>query len=86
MNTGALASRGELLVFLHADTRLTAAHLETLRRLAPAPDFAAGAFAFRLTPDIAALRVIAWGVNRRCQLFGLPYGDAARKTWTWCSA
>ncbi len=44
MNTGALASTGELLVFLHADTRLTAKHLRTLRTVAADPDFAAGAF------------------------------------------
>jgi rSAM/selenodomain-associated transferase 2 len=77
MNTGALASRGELLVFLHADTRLGPEHLDSLRRAATDPDFAAGAFAFRLLPDIPALRVIAWGVNRRCRLLGLPYGDQA---------
>jgi rSAM/selenodomain-associated transferase 2 len=77
MNTGAAASRGELLVFLHADTRLGAAHLETLRRAALAPDFAAGAFAFRLLPEAPALRFIAWATNWRCRLFGLPYGDQA---------
>lgn len=77
MNTGALASQGELLVFLHADTRLGPAHLETLRGLAKDPQFRAGAFAFSLRPDLPALRFIAWGVNRRCRLLGLPYGDQA---------
>jgi rSAM/selenodomain-associated transferase 2 len=77
MNAGALASRGELLVFLHADTRIGPAHLDTLRGLAIDPKFAAGAFVFSLTPDLPALRIIAWGVNRRCRLLGLPYGDQA---------
>ncbi len=77
MNTGAVASRGELLVFLHADTRVEAEHLETLRKLAADAAFAAGAFAFSLSPDLPVLRFIAWGVNRRCRLLGLPYGDQA---------
>lgn len=77
MNTGALASKGELLVFLHADTRMGAVHLETLCRQAADPCFGAGAFAFALTPELPALRSIAWGVNLRCRVLGLPYGDQA---------
>lgn len=77
MNTGALASRGELLVFLHADTRLGGEHLATLRRLVHDSAFQAGAFRFALQPELQALKFIAWGVNARCRLFGLPYGDQA---------
>jgi rSAM/selenodomain-associated transferase 2 len=77
MNTGALASRGELLVFLHADTWLGPEHLASLRRVIQEPVFQAGAFRFALTPALPALRGIAWGVNLRCRLFGLPYGDQA---------
>jgi rSAM/selenodomain-associated transferase 2 len=75
MNAGALASSGELLVFLHADTRLTAEHLKTLRRAAADQDFAAGAFELALRPPVPALRFIAWAANRRARLLGLPYGD-----------
>jgi len=75
MNLGALASRGELLVFLHADTILTPAHLAVLRRAAADPRFEAGAFELALTPPRRALKFIAWGANRRSRLFGLPYGD-----------
>jgi rSAM/selenodomain-associated transferase 2 len=75
MNAGALASKGDLLVFLHADTRLTPEHLRALRTAAADPDFAAGAFELMLTPPVPALRVIAWGANRRARLLGLPYGD-----------
>jgi len=77
LNAGALASRGELLVFLHADTRIGPMHLDTLRGMARDPHFAAGAFVLSLAPDLPALRIIAWGVNRRCRLLGLPYGDQA---------
>ncbi len=75
MNTGVLASSGDLLVFLHADTRLTADHLGVLRRVAADPAFVAGAFELRLTPPVPALRFIAWGANRRARILGLPYGD-----------
>jgi glycosyltransferase involved in cell wall biosynthesis len=77
MNVGALNSRGEFLLFLHADTVLTDQHLYTLRRLSVKPGFAAGAFELCLTPPRPALRFIAWGANWRCRLFGLPYGDQA---------
>jgi rSAM/selenodomain-associated transferase 2 len=75
MNAGALAARGEILAFLHADTTLTGAHLAALRRAAADPRFAAGAFELSLTPDLPALRFIAWGANLRSRLLGLPYGD-----------
>ncbi|MEJ2093488.1 MAG: TIGR04283 family arsenosugar biosynthesis glycosyltransferase [Syntrophobacterales bacterium] len=75
MNAGALASSGELLVFLHADTLLTADHLQALRRAIADPAFAAGAFELALRPPTPALRFIAWGANRRARIFGLPYGD-----------
>jgi rSAM/selenodomain-associated transferase 2 len=77
MNAGALVSRGELLVFLHADTRWGPEHLDTLRGLIHDPEFQAGAFGFALTPALPALRFIARGVNARCRLFDLPYGDQA---------
>ncbi len=75
MNAGALASGGDLLAFLHADTRLTAEHLRVLRTAAADPEFSAGAFELELTPPLPALRFIAWGANRRVRFLGLPYGD-----------
>jgi rSAM/selenodomain-associated transferase 2 len=75
MNAGALAATGEMLVFLHADTWLTAAHLRILRGVAVDPAFAAGAFALALRPPTPALRFISWGANRRSRFLGLPYGD-----------
>jgi len=75
MNAGARLARGEVLVFLHADTLLTAAHLKAIRQAAADPQFAAGAFELSLTPPSAALKLIAWGANWRSRVFGLPYGD-----------
>jgi hypothetical protein len=75
MNAGARAARGQLLAFLHADTRLAPPHLAALRRAAADPAFAAGAFELELTPKVPALKFIAGGANWRSRLFGLPYGD-----------
>jgi rSAM/selenodomain-associated transferase 2 len=75
MNAGARAAKGELLVFLHGDTRLTPAHLEALRSAAADLHFQAGAFELSLMPEVPALRFISWGANWRSRLFGLPYGD-----------
>jgi rSAM/selenodomain-associated transferase 2 len=77
MNAGAGAARGNLFVFLHADSSLGPEHLAALRRAAADPVFAAGAFKLRLIPPLPALRLIAWGANLRVWLFGLPYGDQA---------
>ncbi len=77
MNAGARVARGDLLVFLHIDTVLTAAHLAALRLASLDPRVGAGAFALRLIPPTPFLRFIAWGANWRSRLFRLPYGDQA---------
>lgn len=72
---GALASKGDWLLFLHADTRLhsdwrgaVAAHITTY------PDLAA-CFTFRLDDSAWQARVIERGVALRVRWLGLPYGD-----------
>ena len=77
MNAGARLARGELLLFLHIDTEITAAHVAALRQAARDPKVQAGAFFMRLTPETPFLRFIAWGANWRGRLFGVPYGDQA---------
>ncbi len=77
MNAGAKVARGDILVFLHADTSFGAAQLTALRQAAADPLFAAGAFELTLTPPCPALKLIAWGANWRSRLLGLPYGDQA---------
>jgi rSAM/selenodomain-associated transferase 2 len=75
MNAAAQLAQGEILVFLHVDTGFTPVHLAALRQAARDLEVKAGAFYLRLTPPTPFLRIIAWGANWRCRLFGLPYGD-----------
>ena len=72
---GARAARGDVLVFLHADTRLEAGWADTLRALPR--DVAGGAFRFAVDSPRASFRVLEVGVWLRCRLFHLPYGDQA---------
>jgi len=75
MNAGAAASRGEILLFLHADTLLPLGWEAEARRALSRPGVAAGAFTFRLDRRTAGLRFIELCVAWRCRLASMPYGD-----------
>ena len=77
MNEGAGRARGTWLLFLHADTRLTAGWLEELRRADADPQTIGGSFSFRLDSGARWARWIERGVSVRVHLFGLSYGDQA---------
>lgn len=77
MNAGARAATGDGLLFLHADTRLPPAALETVRRTLADPAVAGGAFRLRIESPDLRLKLIAGVANLRSRLLGLPYGDQA---------
>jgi hypothetical protein len=74
---GVRSSRGDPVVFLHADTKLPAGWGEAVRAALADPGVAGGAFRLRFEETSPGLRVIEWGARLRAAWAGLPYGDQA---------
>jgi rSAM/selenodomain-associated transferase 2/rSAM/selenodomain-associated transferase 1 len=77
LNAGAARARGDVLLFLHADTVLPADYAPQIRAVLDQPGTAAGAFEFQVDAPGLALRLIEWAVHWRSRLLGRPYGDQA---------
>ncbi len=77
MNAGAAVAKGEILCFLHADTRLPDGAdgliIDSLARSRRSW----GRFDVRITGKHPLLPVVAWMMNRRSQLTGIATGDQA---------
>ncbi len=76
-NRGAGAAKGEILLFLHADTALPRGFADQVRATLARPGVSAGAFRFRLDGRGWRLRLVERAVGLRCRLLRLPYGDQA---------
>lgn len=81
MNLGALSATGNILLFLHADTRLPQSFDKMVYHALSAPECdkqpVAGAFALSIDAPLQSLRVVEWGVNWRSRWLQMPYGDQA---------
>jgi rSAM/selenodomain-associated transferase 2 len=77
LQAGARASEGDVLLFLHADTRLAPGFAAGVRGALWDPAVVGGAFRLRFDRRTPSLRVVEWGARLRVALFGLPYGDQA---------
>ncbi|MTJ10378.1 MULTISPECIES: TIGR04283 family arsenosugar biosynthesis glycosyltransferase [unclassified Anabaena] len=77
MNAGAEVASGEILLFLHADTRLPTNFEQMIRTTLAKPGIVAGAFALRIDAPNWGLRLVEWGVKWRSHLWQMPYGDQA---------
>jgi rSAM/selenodomain-associated transferase 2/rSAM/selenodomain-associated transferase 1 len=75
MNRGAEAARGDILLFLHADTRLDPGFTEQVRDTLRQPGVAAGAFRLAIDGKGLSLRIIEWLTNFRSRFLQMPYGD-----------
>ena len=76
MNTGAQASKSEVLLFLHADTRLPPAADEHIRE-AIASGAPWGRFDIRIDAAHPLLRIVERMMNWRSRLTGIATGDQA---------
>ena len=77
MNQGASEATGDVLLFLHADTRLPERFEEFVLNSFKQPGTVAGAFELRIDSDIPALRLIERLANWRSRCLKTPYGDQA---------
>lgn len=77
MNTGAMAASGEILLFLHADTRLPTEFDRLIRTALQQPGTVAGAFNLRIDAPGLGMRLVERGVNWRSHFWQMPYGDQA---------
>lgn len=77
MNSGAAASTGEVLLFLHADCVLGPRAADSIIEVLRDPDVVGGAFRLRIDHQRRIYRVVAFGSNLRARFLGLPYGDQA---------
>ncbi|MEH2196603.1 MAG: TIGR04283 family arsenosugar biosynthesis glycosyltransferase [Nostoc sp.] len=77
MNTGAIAATGDILLFLHADTRLPIGFDEMIRTALQQPGNVAGAFKLQIDASLFSLRWVELGVNLRSHFCQMPYGDQA---------
>jgi len=76
-NTGAAISRGSVLVFLHADTRLPSGYVASIFEALMERNVGFGAFSFQTDLHSPWMRCTAYIANLRSRRLGLPYGDQA---------
>jgi rSAM/selenodomain-associated transferase 2 len=77
LRMGGENTTGDVVLFLHADTRLESGWQEAIRQALSDPECAGGAFTFRFAERGPRERWIELGVALRIALFRLPYGDQA---------
>ncbi len=74
-NRGAEKARGDVLLFLHADTQLPQNYETHIFETLMNRQVVLGAFRFQANATTSAMRWIAFWTNVRASLLRLPYGD-----------
>lgn len=75
MNAGAFAAKGDILIFLHADTEPPLNLLKRMSEFISRNEYVGGAFDLGIKSDKIILRVIAFLASLRSRLNRIPYGD-----------
>ena len=75
MNAGAEIAHGNILLFLHCDTKLAPGFVGQVRDALNQQGISAGAFQLSIDGKGFGLRVIEWLVNFRSKILQMPYGD-----------
>jgi len=77
MNKGADIARGEVLLFLHADTKLPPGALGNITEALRGSDAVGGAFELGIASGKLSFKVIECAASIRSRLTRIPYGDQA---------
>ena len=77
MNAGAFIAKGEILIFLHADTELPIQALGKIRSLMERTDYVGGAFDLGIKSDKFIYKAIGTLSSLRSRLSRIPFGDQA---------
>jgi rSAM/selenodomain-associated transferase 2 len=77
MNAGFFAAKGDILIFLHADTELPFSALKRMNAFINRNEFVGGAFDLGIKSDKMIFKVIAFLGSLRSRLNRIPYGDQA---------
>lgn len=75
MNEGARATRGEILLFLHADCRLEPGAIAQAREMMENPKVKAGCFRQRVEAPGVLFRGVEFASSWRARTLGIVYGD-----------
>ena len=77
MNAGTSIAKGEILIFLHADTVLPRNALRKIDSAMAQGQYVGGAFELGIDSHKIAFKLLARWASLRCRLTGIPYGDQA---------
>ncbi len=75
MNEGAAHAKGDILVFLHADTLLPSDAFSLMKKTLENPRYVGGAFTLGIQSSNPLLAIIARGSTLRSRITRTPYGD-----------
>ncbi|MBE9581269.1 MAG: TIGR04283 family arsenosugar biosynthesis glycosyltransferase [Proteobacteria bacterium] len=77
MNAGASMAKGEILIFLHADTKLPRDALTKIASAMAQNHYVGGAFELDIKSERFRFKLLSRWASIRCHLTRIPYGDQA---------